>query len=62
MYYLWKQGFFWIKRIKSYQRSEQAFVLALMEMVINGVSIRKMRRVIEELYNTPLVKNTDLKI
>jgi len=31
------------------QRSEQAFVLAILEMVINGVSTRKVSRVVEEM-------------
>jgi putative transposase len=34
---------------KRYQRSEQAFVLALMEMVVQGVSIRKVSAITEEL-------------
>ena len=41
-----------------YQRSEQALVLALMEMVINGVSTRKIRRVTEELCGTSFSKST----
>jgi len=32
-----------------YQRSEQAFILALMEMVVNGVSTRKVSEITEEL-------------
>ena len=32
-----------------YQRSEQALMLAMMEMVINGVSTRKIEQVTEEL-------------
>lgn len=32
-----------------YQRSEQALVLAMIEMVINGVSTRKIELVTEEL-------------
>ena len=34
---------------KRYQRSEQAFVLALMEMVVQGVSLRKVSAITEEL-------------
>jgi transposase-like protein len=41
-----------------YQRSEQALVLALMEMVINGVSTRKVRRITEELCGTSFSKST----
>ena len=37
-----------------YQRHEQAFVLALLEMVINGVSTRKVTRITEELCGTEL--------
>jgi len=32
-----------------YQRSEKALVLAMMEMVINGVSTRKVKRITDEL-------------
>lgn len=41
-----------------YQRSEQAFVLALMEMVVNGVSTRKVTRVTEELCGVSFSKST----
>ncbi len=41
-----------------YQRSKQALVLALMEMIINGVSTRKVRRVTEELCGTSFSKFT----
>lgn len=41
-----------------YQRSEQALVLALMEMVVNGVSTRKVAKVTEELCGTELSKST----
>lgn len=40
-----------------YQRHEQAFVLALLEMVINGVSTRKLTRITEELCGTELSKS-----
>lgn len=41
-----------------YQRSEQALLLAMMEMVINGVSTRKVRRITEELCGTSFSKST----
>jgi len=41
-----------------YQRSEQALVLAMMEMVVNGVSTRKVRVVLEELCGTEFWKST----
>ncbi len=40
-----------------YQRQEQAFVLALLEMVINGVSTRKVTRITEELCGTEISKS-----
>jgi len=41
-----------------YQRSEQALILAMMEMVINGVSTRKVSQVTEELCGTAFSKST----
>jgi len=41
-----------------YQRSEQALVLAMMEMVINGVSTRKVRAVVEELCGAEFSRST----
>jgi putative transposase len=41
-----------------YQRSEQALVLALMEMVVNGVSTRKVTQITEELCGTSFSKST----
>jgi putative transposase len=41
-----------------YQRSEQALVLALLEMVVNGVSTRKVTRITEELCGTSVSKST----
>ena len=40
-----------------YQRSEQALVLALMEMVVNGVSTRKVTRIVEELCGDSVSKS-----
>jgi putative transposase len=41
-----------------YQRSEQALVLALLEMVVNGVSTRKITKITEELCGTEFSKST----
>ncbi len=41
-----------------YQRSEQALLLALMEMVVNGVSTRKVSQITEELCGTKFSKST----
>lgn len=41
-----------------YQRSEQALVLALMEMVVCGVSTRKVSAITEELCGTSFSKST----
>jgi putative transposase len=41
-----------------YQRSEQALVLALMEMVVCGVSTRKVTQITEELCGTSFSKST----
>lgn len=42
----------------SYQRSEQALVLTRMEMVVDGVSTRKVARIPEELCGTCFDKST----
>jgi len=41
-----------------YQRSEQALMLAMMEMVINGVSTRKVELITEELCGKKFSKST----
>ncbi|MGH3180843.1 MAG: IS256 family transposase [Streptosporangiaceae bacterium] len=41
-----------------YQRSEQALILTLMELVVNGVSTRKVARITEELCGTSFAKST----
>lgn len=41
-----------------YRRSEQAFVLGLMEMVVNGVSTRKVNEITESLCGTSFSKST----
>ena len=44
-----RDGSFSTEIFKRYQRSEQAFVLGLMEMYLQGVSTRKVTKVTEEL-------------
>jgi len=53
-----RDGEFSTELFRRYQRSEQALVLAMMEMVINGVSTRKMVRVTEQLCGTSFSKST----
>lgn len=53
-----RNGEFSTEIFKRYQRSEQAFVLALMEMVVNGVSTRKVSAITEELCGASFSKST----
>lgn len=53
-----RNGRFSTELFSRYQRSEQAFVLALMEMVINGVSTRKVTAVTQELCGVEFSKST----
>ena len=53
-----RDGAFSTELFARYQRSEQALVLALMEMVVNGVSTRKVARITEELCGTSFAKST----
>jgi len=53
-----RNGRFSTELFSRYQRSEQAFVLALMEMVINGVSTRKVATVTRELCGVDFSKST----
>lgn len=53
-----RNGKFSTELFSRYQRSEQALVLALMEMVVNGVSTRKVTQVTEELCGTEFSKST----
>lgn len=53
-----RDGSFSTELFKRYQRSEQAFVLALMEMVVNGVSTRKVSNITEELCGASFSKST----
>jgi transposase-like protein len=53
-----REGVFSTEIFKRYQRSEQAFVLALMEMVVQGVSTRKVAAITEELCGASFSKST----
>ena len=53
-----REGVFSTEIFKRYQRSEQAFVLALMEMVVQGVSTRKVSAITEELCGASFSKST----
>ncbi|WP_018126087.1 IS256 family transposase [Desulfovibrio oxyclinae] len=53
-----RDGQFSTEMFRRYQRSEQAFVLALMEMYLNGVSTRKVTSITEELCGASFSKST----
>lgn len=53
-----RSGEFSTSLFSRYQRSEQALVLAMIEMVISGVSTRKIKAVTEELCGTSFSKST----
>jgi transposase-like protein len=53
-----RSGEFSTSLFTRYQRSEQALVLSMMEMVINGVSTRNVTMVTEELCGTSFSKST----
>lgn len=53
-----RDGTFSTDIFKRYQRSEQALVLSLMEMVVNGVSTRKVTNITEELCGVSFSKST----
>lgn len=53
-----RDGSFSTELFRRYQRSEQALVLAMMEMVVQGVSTRKVSAITEELCGTRFSKST----
>lgn len=53
-----RDGKFSTDMFSRYQRGEQAFVLAMLEMVINGVSTRKVSLITEELCGVEFSKST----
>lgn len=57
-----RNGEFSTDLFNRYQRSEQALVLAMMEMVIQGVSTRKVTQITEELCGTSFSKSTVSKL
>lgn len=52
-----RDGSFSTELFSRYQRSEQAFVLALMEMVVQGVSTRKVAAITQELCSVSFSKS-----
>ena len=53
-----RNGSFSTEIFARYQRSEQALVLSLMEMVVNGVSTRKVTRITEQLCGVSFSKSS----
>ena len=53
-----RDGSFSTEIFRRYQRSEQAFVLGLMEMYVNGVSMGKVKRITEELCGVSFSRST----
>jgi transposase-like protein len=53
-----RNGAFSTELFERYQRHEKAFVLALMEMVVQGVSTRKVTEITEELCGVSFSKST----
>lgn len=53
-----RDGSFSAELFRRYQRSEQAFVLGLMEMVVQGVSTRKVTEITEQLCGVSFSKST----
>jgi len=53
-----RDGSFSTSIFRRYQRSEQAFVLGLMEMYVNGVSMGKVKRITEELCGVSFSRST----
>ncbi|NIP73878.1 MAG: IS256 family transposase, partial [Gammaproteobacteria bacterium] len=53
-----REGRFQTELFERYQRSEKALVLSLLEMVVNGVSTRKVARITEELCGREFKRST----
>ena len=53
-----RDGSFSTELFERYRRAEKALVLTLMQMVVNGVSTRKVKRVTEELCGRKFSKST----
>ena len=53
-----REGSFTTELFSAYQRSEQALLLSLMEMVVQGVSTRKISEITETLCGTSFSRST----
>ena len=53
-----RDGNFSTELFERYQRSEKALILSLMEMVVQGVSTRKVQEITETLCGTSFSKST----
>lgn len=53
-----REGTFRTELFDRYQRNEKALILSLMEMYVQGVSTRKVRKITEELCGTSFSKST----
>jgi len=53
-----REGTFRTELFDMYQRNEKALVLSMMEMYVQGVSTRKVRKITEELCGTSFSKST----
>ena len=53
-----RKGTFKTELFERYQRNEKALVLALMEMVVQGVSTRKVKKITDELCGRRLSRQT----
>ena len=57
-----RSGKFQTKLFNHYQRSEQAFLLALQEMYLQGVSTRRVEKITEQLCSMPISASTVSRI
>ena len=53
-----REGNFKTELFRRYQRNEKALVLSLVEMYLQGVSTRKVKRIVEHLCGTEISKST----
>ena len=53
-----RDGVFSTELFRRYQRSEQAFVLSMIEMYLQGVSTRRVKKITETLCGTTISKST----
>ena len=52
-----REGRFQSELFRRYQRSEQAFMLSMIEMYVHGVSTRKVNRIVQELCGVEISKS-----